>query len=532
VRGENFNHCFKTHSKMPYESPLHILDSLQISPDEISQETIIRIKQKLLSEFNLNSAITITINGKDYTKDAILKVIDELKETDNLTLDKDIFIQKPLLNWLENPIKESFPNDLILKMLDKNKENDSLQNIIKKALNEYIKFNFKKIQFAKIKETLSCVTKLKEQHNLENFELLGAEIQQVIELIEVAKKSPNPRRDEKIFGFIATKDWTDLLNSLPSFFENIRDLYCRSAIGYALDVIEKSTEWTYQISNQVNQTLCDQELKEYVSEFHEAFTESYQKSKITKKIISFLPMIAGFVVLVVLITIILMIISKNNNSSDSEVNESVSPIEKSDYSSSVEPIPVEVEMDTSKRGDGSPTKFPAKTFYAIEVIIYKKNLLRENWKIGGIKTNILTGEEPFGNMDMGNSEEEANTKYQLVEFKNETNYDLVVMKMGSFPNRSYFIRSNDVTIIKFSLGDKLCFYFGKEWVEKSHVSTNGPRFQGYFSSVHKNTNDILSRFYTVITGANYNRSVISFDNEILENNLPPKTKDIVLIKTD
>jgi hypothetical protein len=144
----------------------------------------------------------------------------------------------------------------------------------------------------------------------------------------------------------------------------------------------------------------------------------------------------------------------------------------------------------------------------------------------------LTGEDPFGNMSLGNSEEETSTKYQLVEFKNGTDYDLVVMKIGSVPNRSYFIRSNDVTVIKCSLGDKLCFYFGKEWLRKSQVSTNGPRFQGYFSSIHKNTNDILSRFYTVITDYNHNHSLISFDNEILENDSPPKTKDIVLIKID
>jgi hypothetical protein len=65
-------------SKMTYQSPLHILDSLHITPDELTPEGITRLRKKLLAEFSLTSDITIEVNGQSYTKDEILKVIDQL----------------------------------------------------------------------------------------------------------------------------------------------------------------------------------------------------------------------------------------------------------------------------------------------------------------------------------------------------------------------------------------------------------------------------------------------------------------------
>ena len=85
---------------MTYQSPLHILDSRHITPDELTPEGITRLRKKLLAEFSLSSDITIDVNGQAYTKDAILKVIDQLKEVDNLVLHKAIFSRKPLLDWL------------------------------------------------------------------------------------------------------------------------------------------------------------------------------------------------------------------------------------------------------------------------------------------------------------------------------------------------------------------------------------------------------------------------------------------------
>ncbi|MFC0181076.1 hypothetical protein ACFFJX_00220 [Pseudarcicella hirudinis] len=93
---------------MSYHSPLHLLVCLQISPDEINAESILRLKSKLLAEFSLTTDITININGTAYTKDAILKIIDQLKVVDDLTIHKEIYSKTSLLNWMETLHRKYF----------------------------------------------------------------------------------------------------------------------------------------------------------------------------------------------------------------------------------------------------------------------------------------------------------------------------------------------------------------------------------------------------------------------------------------
>ena len=501
---------------MPYQSPLHILDSLQISPDDISPEVIIRLRQKLMSEFSLNSDITININGIDYTKDAILKVIDNLRETDNLILDKDIFRQKPLLNWLENPIKELFPNDLTVRILDKYNENDSTQSIIKEALIESIKFNFKKRQFAKITETLSCVTKLTEKYNLEIFELLNHEIQQVIELIRLARKSPNTSRDEGVFGFIATQDWTNLLNNLPAFFEKTRDSYCHSAIGYTLDVTEKSTEWTYQISHQVNQTLCNEELKSYISEYHAAFTENHNRFKTTKKLIPFIPIFIGIMVFAIIITTIFIVISKVNNSSNSS-----SPQTGEDVSRTLE-----------------TGLSPAFSVYFKEVLNYQLSVKNEAKKVGGESIKVLSGDDPLPNLNLGNigiKLDDNGDNLQTLNILNDTDFDMIIFNIGC-KSRSYYIRSKSSIDIKFCNNNHVCFYFGKKWRQiygkpLNNQDIENKRFQGYFLETHMNTNTVFEKIYTLKTSG-FDILSIKYDNQCLDQLLAPFTEGIELVENN
>ena len=507
---------------MPYQSPLHILDSLQISPDDLNSEGIGRLRKKLLAEFSLNTDITIKVSGNDYTKDAILKVIDQLKETDNLALHKEIFSRKPLLNWLENPVKGNFPYELASQVLDIT-DSHWYQNILQEALLLAVKFHFRKRQFATTTNLLQFLTNLSDIYGYVVYDLMHDEIHTIIELIETAQKSPNVRQDRESFGFITEPEWTDFLNNLPNYFEETRENYCYAAVNYTVAVQKKDRNWTYEISSQLDQTLCGEHIKKTISSNHEIYTNNFQGKSTSER--------SGWSWLWIIVVIVANLAKmKSCNSDYSSRTTTYESPKYEEIPSYTEPIPV--EMDTSKIGNSSPTVFSSQIFYQLEVKHYKKNLLNENWKNGGQKNTVLTGEDPFGNADIGNLEEEAKTKYQLVEFKNGTDFDLVIMKIGSVPNRSYYLRSHDVTFIKCSLNDKLCFYFGKEWLKRNQISTDTERFQAYFFTTHKNTINILSKFYTIFTGSNHKLSVIGFDNETLENNLPPKTNDIVLVRTD
>jgi hypothetical protein len=262
---------------MAYKSPLYILDSLQIAPDELNHEGVDRLRKKLLSEFNLNAGVTISVNGNNYTKDAILKIIDQLKDVEDLALHKDIFSKKPLLNWLENPTKEAFPEELWIELLEKNKNNDALQNILQESVNESIKFNFKKNRFAKVSTILRFISLMDEPHRMAIYEKLYVEIKSVIDAMEEAITTSKANlSNQAFFGFISSPDWTDFLNNLPEQFEQVRDNYCFVTLRYLVAIHQKYITWTYEISFQLKQTLCSNiQLRRKIAENHHIFTQNY-----------------------------------------------------------------------------------------------------------------------------------------------------------------------------------------------------------------------------------------------------------------
>ncbi|MFD1817148.1 hypothetical protein SAMN04515674_11931 [Pseudarcicella hirudinis] len=254
---------------MSYHSPLHLLVCLQISPDEINAESILRLKSKLLAEFSLTTDITININGTAYTKDAILKIIDQLKVVDDLTIHKEIYSKTSLLNWMENPTQKVFPIDLAKDILNTNTNNDLLQNIMLEAFGEYVKFNFQKGRFRLFANILDFIPNFSEAHSLIIYESLYYGIENVINDINNAKKLPDIKTNKLAFGFISEPNWTDFLNNLPSSFEETRNLYCVSAIDYIVRIQKIDYEWTYEISAQLEQTLCEESLKQVISQNHE-----------------------------------------------------------------------------------------------------------------------------------------------------------------------------------------------------------------------------------------------------------------------
>ena len=501
---------------MTYKSPLHILDSLHITPNELTPEGITRLRKKLLAEFSLSSDITIDVNGQAYTKDEILKVIDQLKEVDNLVLHKAIFSRKPLLDWLENPQKGFFPQDLAQEVLDENLENDFYQNMLQSALANYVKFHFKKRHFIQLQKTVPFIANLQKEYRYEVYDVLSTEIQVIIEEIKNARKKPNVKKDKEIFGFISEPQWTDFLNDLPDIFEGIRDNYCDETNNYTVSIPSKYKQWTFEISVQLVQTLCNNKfIKEAIEHNHEVYSTDYglllqlEDSTYSSGIIS---------IIVVGIFMFFYIYSRDD-----------SPNRFQTY------IP---NTYRSEQVDVS-IKTPAITFYIQQIQNYQKALVKNDYQHDGQKINIMPGENILFNLNVGNKEEITDSKdkthLQAITFKNETDYDVVILKAGCIVNRSYFVKSKDIFWIESCEGDKFYFYFGKEWRQIYAKSTmgnfdKGKRFQGYFSEPHKNTNSVFMKEYTVMQNTG-NPSVILY-NVMLEYIIGPQVDGLQLREND
>jgi hypothetical protein len=262
-------------TQMPYQSPLHILKSLEINPNELTEESINRLRKKLLSEFNLNPTITIDINGKAYTKDAILKTIDKLKEVGNLKDHQYFFERKNLLTWLENPLKSKFPQSEIKDVFDFYPDDEFRHKVLANAFDEYIKYYFKNRHFRKIEEVLTFVPSLHSDHSYDIFENIYSEIAEIVDSINEAQHQPKIKSDKARFGFITEPEWTDFLNNLPEDFEALRDTYCYAVVNYTVVIQAKDRKWTYEISSQLAQTGCEKELKDVIDSNHAIYRDNF-----------------------------------------------------------------------------------------------------------------------------------------------------------------------------------------------------------------------------------------------------------------
>lgn len=91
---------------MTYHSPLHIFDGKNISFEDAN--SLKKLRQEMLLQFDLQQQTTIQINGVEYDKAAILSFFEELKTDGEFHL--RIYQNKDLLNFLEKGDFQFFSN--------------------------------------------------------------------------------------------------------------------------------------------------------------------------------------------------------------------------------------------------------------------------------------------------------------------------------------------------------------------------------------------------------------------------------------
>jgi hypothetical protein len=260
---------------MSYQSPLHILKSLNLSPDDLDSDNLNRLRKKLLAEFNLTHEITIEINDVKYTKDEILKSIDKLKEIDDFAVHKAIFERKMLLNWMENPKNKPFAASEAKNVLEKYVEIDWLNENIKKGLLIHISHCYKNKEFPKITQLLPVVYLLKEAYRYDVWDVLYDCLTSTIEQIKYAVKLPNVYKNKVQFGYISHSYWTDFLNALPNGFQDLINSYIVYTANYIVKIQNHDTEFAYDVSYQLCQTYCtNAKTKRAIQENHAIFEAS------------------------------------------------------------------------------------------------------------------------------------------------------------------------------------------------------------------------------------------------------------------
>lgn len=463
-----------------------------------------------MADFNLVGTPTIAINGTDYTKDEILKIIDRLKDVEHLAGHQYIFEQKNLLAWLENSGKGDIPM-LEAKAFVKTFETDAfILDILQEALQKNIIFLYHKRRFKDISQPIAIVELLQDYRKAEFYNLIFEELDELCKTIEQASQSPNIRENNATFGFIITPEWTDFLNNLPEELANIRSEYCRCLINYTVSTQKKSRRWTYEVSYQLSQTLCEPELSELIANNHTIYRDNHQntnKSDASN---------AWIYWLIYAVLMLLFRVNSCNNKNSSSYDQRNVPVPEQEKTESL--------LSTTREQNGtSKPSIPGTTFYVLHTQAYQQALtladsqqfvsqrdvskLLVNIKNG---TNLLAGLSLYDSNRIEVDTTATNrTGQENIVFENKTKFDLLVLRAGYDKNHSFFVKKGTSYALNCCPDDIFNFYFGNNWHKTEddkrylkennylYIVQNKTPFGGYFSQKHPNSLPIFYQTHTL-----------------------------------
>ncbi|WP_080059206.1 hypothetical protein [Spirosoma aerolatum] len=264
---------------MAYQSPLHLLDGLQLVPSELTLSSLGQLRKKILAEFNLTPDYSITVGDRQYTKDEALKAIDRLKDVSNLSEHVLIFQDKPLLAWLERPTEEVFPAKAISEKRWGGNQTEFWQQTLSSALQAHCSWLLKNHLFSQAREPLAVAFALPSHHQDGILGMIYGQIHEVVVALEVAIERPSSARDSAAFGFIVYDDWADFLNSLPEYtFWGIVNEVCVNAVNYTVAVQHTQRHFVYEITHQLVRIKCDEDLKKTIRNNYAIYRDNYHLS--------------------------------------------------------------------------------------------------------------------------------------------------------------------------------------------------------------------------------------------------------------
>lgn len=227
---------------MSYQSPLHIIKQISGQEFQVNETNLLRLRKQLLADLNLSGQASLEINGKQYSKDGIIKTIDVLMHSKNLDLHEFIYSNKNLLAYLENE-ELNFSYDAY----SKTGAPELLQQELEKTMTERFMLQFRKNiskrEFDRAKEVILFINHLPAEKRDVCYEEVHKKLLALAAFISGITTSIKENESKKKwitkyncikgtdFRFLAKPEVADFLNTLPRGFDSAIDVFEASVIN-------------------------------------------------------------------------------------------------------------------------------------------------------------------------------------------------------------------------------------------------------------------------------------------------------------
>ncbi len=256
---------------MSYKSPLHILESFDIDAIQLSHQEIIRLRKKLLAEFNLSGSTTIDINKREYTKDEIIGQIDTLKNLDDLESHLQLYKNKEILSFCEQPKKAPNPVKNLKVVFDEPETTDNFKDIVIDAELTALKINLKNNHYHWPHEILKFLEAIKYVGADHVFGLLDDNLRHMADFINELDKDNYNQPSISRLEFLEDADFYSYLNWLPDELEYHRTCIVVELINLTVRLQKTDIKFVNHVSNNLLYVDCEPEHKQLIKSNNKAF---------------------------------------------------------------------------------------------------------------------------------------------------------------------------------------------------------------------------------------------------------------------
>ena len=472
---------------MAYISPLHIIKSIaNDSTFEINDANLIRLRKKLLAELNLSGETTITVNKKSYSKDEIIKTIDQLLGNPDLELHEFIFKHTFLLRYLEEEGMVLSPQSYLGIEIP-----ESVKPKLDGVMYERIIVQFKKGVSSRAFSHAQSALGLMQPLPIHLRELCYEEVHKSLYTLNTflyeieANMTLQNKSDIKFLGY---ESFAIFVNALPIEFEDIKyDLVNRAiniVVGYhKLDRHDR--DLVEDISTVLTKVNCVEEQASLIRNNHRIFTSKGSSSSSSSSS-GYGPL--KYIGIAAIILINIFRVCNKSSSHDYSYNNSTF-----DYASNLS-IPSSVKAYSL-----------SEEFRLYKSALYTRLQDSKEKTLSTIFFDTLY-EAPQQPFEQGFKWIKDSTLFSWernLQIKNNTDLNLIVFCFDSARTAmsTSYIKQHESNTIKFGNRVRLAFYFGNVLMRSKQMGAlteNAPGYYEYFSGSNANELQLLNTTYQLI----------------------------------
>jgi hypothetical protein len=260
---------------MAYLSPYHVLEVLQVDPELLDEKNISRLRKKILTDFQLADGYTVKYGKREYTKDDVLKIVEDLRKINGKEAHLFIYRNPELLQFCENPAKAKNPVETVATILANPDSDAVLAGFVAEAELEHFRYVLRQHLYDRAIKVVELFKWVQEIYRIEFLEIVVRHVQTIANQIDSDDKAylKTEFKTGKL-AWIADSKWPEFFNELGEEFLDQRNSLAVDMINFAIAFQNVNNRMLYRMSKQMLLLDCDDEYRRLMAGNHKVYSEN------------------------------------------------------------------------------------------------------------------------------------------------------------------------------------------------------------------------------------------------------------------